>query len=193
MRGYLWTGGQGPARLEGGGCGRLARWEAIAVDAVGNVIEFWGFKRNEGRVWALLYLRGEPLAAGELEQELALSKGAVSMLVRDLERWGVVLRVRDPGSTAWKYQAETDFMKMVRRVVEEREAAFISRIHADLAEARRLASLSEDVPRERLLRLSRMTALAELAERAVQLFLQTSRLDVGAMFGTLLDTGQRGE
>ena len=56
--------------------GNLSRWEAMATDAVGQVIEFWGFKRNHGRVWALLYLRDEPLSAAHIEEELALSKGA---------------------------------------------------------------------------------------------------------------------
>lgn len=191
MKGYLWSEGRGPARPEDGGLGRLARWEAIAVDAVGNVIEFWGFKRNEGRVWALLYLREESLVAGEIERELALSKGAVSMLVRELERWGVIRRVRGPGSTAWRYQAETDLMKMVRRVVEEREASFLGRIHADLAEARRLASESGDVPQDRLARLDRMNALADRTERALKLFLKTARLDMGAMFSAVLDTSRR--
>jgi DNA-binding transcriptional regulator GbsR (MarR family) len=64
----------------------LPRWEALAIDAVGNVIEFWGFKHNQGRVWAVLYLRGMSMTATQLEEELGLSKGAVSMLVRDLER-----------------------------------------------------------------------------------------------------------
>ena len=86
MKGYLWTSGLEAARGEGSSNGHLAPWEAIAIDAVGNVIEFWGFKRNQGRVWALLYLRGEPLTAGEIERELDLSKGGVSMLLRDLER-----------------------------------------------------------------------------------------------------------
>ena len=78
----------------------LSRWEAIAVDAVGNVIEFWGFKRNQGRVWAFLYLRGEAFSASAIEKQLELSKGGVSMLLRDLERWGVVRRVRAPGQSA---------------------------------------------------------------------------------------------
>ena len=30
-------------------------WVHLALEAVGNVIEFWGFKRNQGRVWAYLY------------------------------------------------------------------------------------------------------------------------------------------
>ena len=35
------------------------------ADAVGALMEFWGFKRVMGRVWTLLYLRGEPLSRRE--------------------------------------------------------------------------------------------------------------------------------
>src|SRR5690606_13883820 len=125
-----------------------------------NVIEFWGFKRNQGRVWAFLYLRGEPFAAGQLEKELGLSKGGVSMLLRDLERWGVILRVRAPGDSAWRYRAETDLVRMVSRVIEERESDFITRIRADLEEARRLAVQGAKVPKDRLARLEKMVQLA---------------------------------
>jgi DNA-binding transcriptional regulator GbsR (MarR family) len=183
VKGYLWTEGhRSTALVDPEGGGELSPWEAIAVDAVGNVIEFWGFKRNQGRVWALLYLRGEPLSAGSVEKALGLSKGAVSMLLRDLERWGVIVRVREAGSSAWQYEAETDLIKMVSRVVEEREAGFLTRIRADLAEARRLAAQDSTVPSERLARLDRMSALADQTERAVRLFLKTARLDVSGMF-----------
>ena len=148
MKGYLWTGAGGARPEESPLAGHLAPWEAIAVDAVGNVIEFWGFKRNQGRVWALLYLRGEALTAGEIERELGLSKGGVSMLLRDLERWGVIQRVRLPSDTAWRYGAESDLIRMVIRVIEEREAGFISRIRADLGEARRIATEVGSVSRD---------------------------------------------
>jgi DNA-binding transcriptional regulator GbsR (MarR family) len=188
MKGYLWTGGPGsPASDVPAQEGRLAPWEAIAVDAVGNVIEFWGFKRNQGRVWALLYLRGEPLTAGEIERELDLSKGGVSMLLRDLERWGVIQRVRLPQDSAWRYAAETDLVRMVTHVIEEREAGFVARIRADLAEARRLAESVSGVPRERLARLEKMTTLAEHVERALRLFIKTSRLDVSGVLAVFRD------
>jgi DNA-binding transcriptional regulator GbsR (MarR family) len=186
VKGYLWTGDGAERRGPPSGApAHLQPWESLAGDAVGNVIEFWGFKRNQGRVWALLYLRGTPLTAGEIERELELSKGGVSMLLRDLERWGVVLRVRPPEETAWRYRAETDFMRMVARVLEEREAGLVARIREDLAEARRLAEAAGNVPREQLQRLERMAALAEQVDRAVRLFLKTARLDVGAMLDTL--------
>ncbi|MBU8894841.1 transcriptional regulator [Corallococcus sp. H22C18031201] len=193
MKGYLWTGGPGSQRPEAPTeNARLAPWEAIAVDAVGNVIEFWGFKRNQGRVWGLLYLRGEPLTAGEIERELDLSKGGVSMLLRDLERWGVVQRVRVPQDTVWRYRAETDLVRMVTHVIEEREAGFVARIRADLAEARRLAEQAGNVPHERLQRLERMATLGDHVERALRLFIKTSRLDVAGVLGAFRDdTGAR--
>lgn len=192
MKGYLWTGGAGGERpTQEHLPGHLARWEAIAIDAVGNAIEFWGFKRNQGRVWALLYLRGEALTAGEIERELGLSKGGVSMLLRDMERWSVVQRVRTPADAAWRYAAETDFIKMVSRVIEERESGFIARIRADLDESRRLAAAEGRVPPEQLARLDKMLALAEHTERAVRLFLRTARLDVSGMFAVFRDDGAR--
>ncbi|AKJ03574.1 DNA-binding transcriptional regulator GbsR (MarR family) [Archangium gephyra] len=191
MKGYLWTSGVEAARGEGSSNGHLSPWEAIAIDAVGNVIEFWGFKRNQGRVWALLYLRGEPLTAGELERELELSKGGVSMLLRDLERWGVIRRVRSPQDSAWRYGAETDLIRMVSHVIEEREAGFIERIRADLAEAHRLAVATGNVPREHLARLEKMATLAEHVERALRLFIKTARLDVGGILGALREDSSR--
>ena len=167
--------------------GGLPRWESIAVEAVGHVIEFWGFKHNQGRVWALLYLRAAAMSATQLEEALGLSKGGVSMLVRDLERWGVVHRVRQPGAGAWHYAAETDLVRMVSRVVEERELAFLSRIRAELAEARRVAAATPGVGRDRLARLERMNVLAQAAERAVKVFLRTARLDARTMLATLRD------
>jgi len=181
-KGYSWS--DAPRLVAADPAPGLPRWEALAIDAVGNVIEFWGFKHNQGRIWAMLYLRGTSMTATHLEQELGLSKGAVSMLVRDLERWGVVLRIRQPGTGAWHFRAETDLVQMVRRVIQERETAFITRIRADLEEARRLATAS-GVGRERLARLEKLAALAVGAERALRIFLRTARVDLSTLLVAL--------
>lgn len=182
MKGLTWTAVHPRGSSTRQSDSELQRWEEIAVDAVGNVIEFWGFKRNQGRVWALLYLRGAPMTAGELERTLHLSKGGVSMLLHDLESWGVILRVREPGQPSWKYKAETELVRMVRRVIESREGEFIARIRADLTEALRLAQESGRVAKGQLDRLKRMNHLADQTERALRLFIKTARLDVGGMF-----------
>ena len=162
--------------------GSLARWEQIAIEAVGDAIEFWGFKRNQGRVWALLYLRDEGLTAAQIQRLLDLSTGGVSMLIRDLERWRVIRRepaLDDPSS---RYRAETELLRMVTRVVEQREGELVSRIRNEISEARRLAAESGDVPRHRMARLDKMGLLADHTERALRLFVRTARLDVGGMF-----------
>ncbi|HZA50202.1 MAG TPA: MarR family transcriptional regulator [Myxococcaceae bacterium] len=187
MKGILWTGEPPRRNSTPSDPASLTRWEEMAVDAVGNAIEFWGFKRNQGRVWALLYLRGTPMTSGQLERTLGLSKGGVSMLVRDLERWGVVLRVRPPGTGAWKYRAETGLVRMVRRVIEEREGEFLARIRADLGEALRLAQTSGKVSKDKLDRLRKMNQLAEHTERALRAFIKTARLDLGGLFAVLTD------
>src|SRR5437868_15388787 len=76
------------------------------ADAVGALMEFWGFKRVMGRLWTVLYLTGEPLSAAELCERLAISTGAASMTLADLERWGDGGRPREAGSHSEDIRAE---------------------------------------------------------------------------------------
>lgn len=175
---------KGP-RAASNGSAPISEWEALVVESVGTVIEFWRFKRNQGRVWALLYLRGREMTALELQEALELSKGAVSMVTRELEQWGVVSRVRSREDASWHFRAETDLMKMVGRVIEERESKLVHGVKADLERAERLARASGDVPPDVLTRLHRMKTLATLIDRAVRGFLHTARLDVGGAVSVL--------
>ncbi len=91
------------------------------VDAVGGLMEFWGFKRNLGRMWALLYLQPAPLSASDLSRRLGLSSGAVSMTLSELQTWGAVKKAWVPGERRDYYEPETSIWKMVSRVFRERE------------------------------------------------------------------------
>lgn len=167
-----------PDEDEQTGLGTLAPWESLVVDAVGHVIDFWKFKRNQGRLWALLYLRDRAMSAQELQDALGLSKGAVSMIVREAEQWGVVIRVRDSGDASWRFVAESDLMKMVGRVIEEREGALVRRVLHDLERAQKLATQAR-VDAKIQERLGRMVRLAQLSQRAVETFVATARFDFG--------------
>ena len=59
--------------------------EAAVSDVIGRLIEFWGFKRNMGRVWTVLYLSPEPLSAEDLRQALSLSSGAATPICSPLQ------------------------------------------------------------------------------------------------------------
>lgn len=167
----------------------LSPAEALVTDTMGRLAEAWGLKRNFGRAWAVLYLEGRHLAAEDLQARLRLSTGAVSMTLRDLQRWGVVRRVWLPGERRKLYEVEVDVWRMLARFIRERELGeldgAIDGFERALDELRRdvaapppeageaLARKAERV--ERLLDLARMLA-AMLRE-----FVATGRIDAAVL------------
>lgn len=103
----------------------LLESERIVSDAIGSVVELLGFKRNMGRIWAVLFLSNKALTAGELRERLKLSTGSVSMTLAELQRWGVIRKVWIKGDRKDFYVAEGDLRKMVCRVLRERERSRI--------------------------------------------------------------------
>jgi DNA-binding transcriptional regulator GbsR (MarR family) len=186
MKGYQRSADASHAEADCEGVGTLTPWEALVVDAVGNVIDFWQFKRNQGRVWALLYLRGRAMSAMEIQQALGLSKGGVSMLVRELEQWDVIRRTRNPRDDVWSYAAETDLMKMIGRVISERENGLITAVRDDLEAALEMARKDNADPQV-ISRLRRMKTLADVMDKALRAFLSTARFDVVSAMSVLLE------
>lgn len=152
----------------------LWRSEILVSELVGRLIEFWGFKRNMGRVWAILYLSPGPLSAQDLRDALQLSAGAVSMTLNDLGRWGVVRRVWVPGERRDYFTAEVQIWKMISRVFAEREGGEIRHAIEALEEAlvalEPHLSASDDQERERAeLQRTRVLALLGVAKIGRQL------------------------
>ncbi len=162
----------------------IADYEAVAGEAVGRVIEFWGFKRNQGRLWALLYMRGHPLTAQEIMDALAISKGAVSILTKELEGWGVLKRRRDLGDGLLRYEAEAELLKMVAHVVRRREFNLVSDVRASLEEARDLAK-ADGADKAVIARIDTMLLLARVADSTVRFLLDrvpTELNEVASLF-----------
>src|SRR5512135_3024359 len=99
----------------------LARADLAVADAVGALMELWGFRRQLGRIWGVLFLSDRPLAAPELCDRLRISTGLLSMSLAELRRWGVVRPVEIPGDRKEHFEAETNVWKLVARVLRERE------------------------------------------------------------------------
>lgn len=119
--------------------------ELSVVELVGEIIEFWGFRKILGQVWAVLYLSDHPLSAPDLQARLKASAGTVSLALGDLKRWGVVAPTWRPGYRGILYVPETDFWKMVSRVVREREFNLVSSATERLdASAKALRTLARE-------------------------------------------------
>lgn len=155
------------------------------ADAIGGLMEAWGFKRNMGRVWALLYLEDVPMSAPDLGERLSLSSGAISMLLAELVQWGVLKKTWVPGERRDHYQAETSIWKMVSRVLRERELNWIraaaERFLAadqDLAQAAAHAT-GPDAARVRGLatRVSGLSQLTQVGAHLIEAILQGESVD----------------
>src|SRR5213078_2035512 len=132
------------------------------ADAVGALMEAWGFRRNMGRMWAVLYLEDHPLTAAELGERLGLSTGAVSMLVNELVQWDIIKKTWVVGERREHFAAETSIWKMISRVFRERELRWIRTAHEAFAAAGRELEAGTD-ERHQLI-ASRVAGLTQLAE-----------------------------
>ena len=152
------------------------------ADAVGALMEFWGFRRVMGRVWTLLYLRGEALAAAELCEQLEISSGAASMALGELEHWGVVRRSRKPGDRREYFEAETDVWKMISRVLRERELLQIERALEVFERARmELERLGGTRLGEIADRIEKLSDLARLGRGLLRSLVQQGRVDLAPL------------
>lgn len=167
-------------------------------DVVGRLIEFWGFKRNMGRVWTVLYLSPDPLSAEDLRQLLKLSSGAVSMTLSELARWGVVRKVWIQGERKDFYAAEVQLWRMISRVFNEREKSeIIAAIDAFEEALRQLDRIRRTAPdaasraRAELQheRISQLLDLARLGRRLLDALVSTAKVDAEPLVRFLL--GQR--
>ena len=179
---------------------KQALWpsEAAVSDVVGRLIEFWGFKRNMGRVWTVLYLSPDPLSAEDLRQSLKLSSGAVSMTLSELARWGVVRKVWIQGERKDFYTAEVQLWRMISRVFNEREKSeVIAAIDAFEDALRQLDRIRKTAPdaqsraRAELQheRISQLLELARLGRRLLDALVSTAKVDAEPLVRFLL--GQR--
>jgi len=134
------------------------------ADAVGALIEAWGFKRNMGRMWAVLYLEDHPLNAAELGERLGISTGAVSMTLTELQEWGAVKKAWVVGERKEHYEAETNIWKPVSRVFRERELPWVkTALDAFEAAQSAVAPQATDDERHKLIR-ARIAGLVQLAQ-----------------------------
>jgi DNA-binding transcriptional regulator GbsR (MarR family) len=169
--------------------------EAAVSDVVGRLMEFWGFKRNMGRVWTVLYLSPDPLSAEDLRQGLQLSSGAVSMTLSELSRWGVVRRVWIQGERKDFYTAEVQLWRMISRVFNEREKSEVSSAIEAFEDAlRKLEAIARTAPEAEIRaraelqveRIAQLLEFARLGRRLLDALVSTAKVDAEPLARFLL-------
>jgi HTH-type transcriptional regulator, glycine betaine synthesis regulator len=165
----------------------LQRAELAAADAVGALMELWGFRRQLGRVWAVLFLSDRPLAAPDLCDRLRISTGLLSMSLAELRHWGVVRSVAIPGDRKEHFEAETNVWRLVARVLRERERRAVEHALAAFERAiEELRGAAADVDpgvkaaaRFKVRRLEQLADLSRAALHVLRILIDSARVDAG--------------
>lgn len=80
----------------------------------------WGLNRTVGQIYGLVVLSDEPLSANKISDLLGISRGNVSMGIKELQSWRLLQIRHIPGDRKDYYAATGGILEMARRVMDER-------------------------------------------------------------------------
>ncbi len=157
------------------------------VESIGKLSESLGLSRIAGQLYALLYISGSPLSLDDIVETLKVSKGNVSVNIRELEKWGAVRKIWVKGSRKDFYLPELDIWKIIserlkvglqRRLSEAKEG--ITRTVKLLEEAGKSSDLDEKetlkIYKERIDKVKELQKVVETVIGAVSKVGSTSIL-----------------
>lgn len=107
----------------------ITSWGALATQ--------WGINKTMAQIHALLMISNEPLSVEDIMDELKISRGNVSMNLRELMNWGIVFKEFKAGERKEFFVSEGDFIEMARKISIERsrrEIKPIIRVLKDIKE-----------------------------------------------------------
>jgi len=142
--------------------------EVAFAEIIGDLVEQWGFNRQLGRVWCLLYLKSKPQSPSDLQEALNLSAGSVSSALNELQMWGVVKRLRVAGDRNFYFEPETRIWKSISNVLRVREIRILDEAQAGLSGL--IESLQQRKDSEKEFQIKRVKQVRDAIETAHQLF-----------------------
>ncbi|WP_410663921.1 GbsR/MarR family transcriptional regulator [Amycolatopsis sp. lyj-84] len=107
---------------------------AAFATAMGDFLASWNLPRATGRVYGRLLLNAGPASLDELGGALGLSKGAVSVAVRELVSWGLARTIPQPGSRRLLVEVVGGFEQLLA-ASHERTRAFVRVLRTGTASA----------------------------------------------------------
>ncbi len=166
---------------------KSARLDAAALTAVedqfielcNNMASLWGINPTMARIHGLLYVSGAALSMDGLMERLGISRGNVSMNLRELLDWGLIHRVHRRGDRKEYYESLSDVWEVFTLVAAQRKRRELDPILSTLRRCQqqlapdtaRQAGHSDEVDKRRhrindLLKF--LTLIDSLAERFFQ-------------------------
>lgn len=134
------------------------------LDAWTSMASLFSFSPSTARVCGLLITAGEPLSLSQISTRLGLSRGNVSMCLKELRGWGVIQRVPRPGERSEFYESRGDLFEQTLAIARERKRREFDPVIGSAVEA--LTALAEGSP----------AAEAEKVQRVAEYLLTLDRI-----------------
>lgn len=143
----------------------------IILSKLNEICKMSGLNNIMAQLYALLYLSNKPLSLNDMMDRLKVSKGNVSINIRELENWGAVRSVWVKGSRKDYYEANIDvkgvILKRVKSSVQKRIGETIDMIDSfnNIIKSQKDNGTAEEkaavaVYEERLKKMEELKALA---------------------------------
>ena len=147
------------------------------LESIGRVSDAFGLNGFVAKLYGLLYLHAKPLSLDEMAESLGVSKGNVSLNIRELENWGAVKKVWVKGSRKDFYEADMDIKKILASKLKSAVQKRISEVSLILEEAKKLIQSANGALNEEEMamakgfekRLKELDKLKSLASNALSL------------------------
>lgn len=133
----------------------------------------WGINRTVGQIYALIFVSPAPLNADEIAEKLEFSRSNVSMGLKELQAWRLVMLRHLPGDRREYFEAPADAWEIFRTLAEERRRREIEPTLSMLRNAL-LEDPASDADR---VALERMRGMHDLIELMTSWFDDVQRMD----------------
>lgn len=111
---------------------------ALFIRRWGEMAASWGISRTMAEIHAVLFISTDSLCTDDLMGLLQVSRGNVSMNLRQLLNWGLVHRVHRRGDRKEYFVAEADIWQMFEIITRERRRREIEPIIETIEKCRRM-------------------------------------------------------
>ncbi len=103
--------------------------EFAALSAIiGDFIQFWGFKKIHGQIWAHIYLSKDPIDATTLVKRLGVSKALISLAIKDLMQYEVIQIVGKGLRRKILFRSNPNLPSVISKILQARERKLLAQI-----------------------------------------------------------------
>ena len=162
----------------------------LLENVVGDFIQYWGFKKIHGRIWTHLFTSKVPLDTAGLMERLSVSKGLMSLAIRDLLDYNVIQISHQGKHGVTFYQANPDLMGVISNVLRARESVMLGSAQiaaGSLAQLKSQEIQHYEISLERVQMISNLVASAQIL---LHTFLSQGGSEHGSLFSPLVDREQ---